>query len=149
MATITGFTLCGGATITRERDGAGDEYIACCARRLSDSYFGFFIFKNRVPWDYGAQFSGRGSINQAGQWVCWEGNEFHAGQIPGWVPQVGTQGPIGLTGPQGVPGPQGPQGIIGLTGPQGAQGPAGPVGAQGPGITSADRFTLDLLHNGI
>lgn len=54
-------------------------------------------------------------------------------------PEIGPQGPIGLTGAQGVAGAQGPQGIQGLPGANGSQGATGAQGVAGAkGATGAN-----------
>ena len=137
---VPGYKLYGGATITRAVDGANNVYIACCAERLSDSRFGFYIFLNGQALPIAPFCSGRGSINNAGVWIAWEGSSYFEGQIPGFVPYppagqgpMGPVGPQGPTGPQGPSGPTGPQGPAGTPGPQGVTGPAGPQGPEGSG----------------
>ncbi len=122
---ITGFDLYGGATITRAVDGAGQVYIACCAKRLADSKFGFWIFKNGQPLALTPFCSGRGSINNAGVWIAWNNEDYFDGQIPGFVPYP--------------PAGQGP------AGPQGAPGPVGPAGEDGGVLELSDRAALDRL----
>lgn len=117
MTQINGFDLYGGATITRAVDGAGQVYIACCAKRLSDQKFGFWIFKNGQPLNITPFCEGRGSINNAGIWIAWDEEDYREGQIPGFVPYPPAgQGPAGPQGPQGPPGPQGPAGPAGSGG---------------------------------
>jgi hypothetical protein len=90
MTAIQGYKLYGGATITRAVDGAGAEYIACCANRLADNKFGFYIFKGGQPLQLTPFCSGRGSINNAGVWVAWEDEQFFEGQIPSFAPYVAS-----------------------------------------------------------
>lgn len=99
MANLPGYEIYGGATITREHDNersvahpTGNEFIGLTARRLSDKWFGFMVFKNRVEVPLQSQCTGRGTINSNGRWVATTedngsaaGSEFHVGPIPGWV----------------------------------------------------------------
>jgi len=86
MQIAPGYEGYGGATITRRVDGAGAEWIACCARQQSDGYFGFFAFKNGQNVPLSPRVSGRGSIDDDGWWIAWEGSTKHQGPIPGFVP---------------------------------------------------------------
>ncbi len=123
---FSGFELYGGATISRAVDGAGQVYIACCARRLSDQKFGFWIFKNGQPLALTPFCTGRGSVNNSGVWVAWTDKDYYEGQIPGFV---------GYPAATGIPGPQGPQGIQGVQGEQGTKGDKGDKGDPGePGV---------------
>ena len=109
-------------------------YIACCAKRLSDSKFGFWIFKNGQPLSLTPFCGGRGSINNAGVWVAWDNEDYREGLIPGFV----SYPPAG----QGPAGPVGPQGLQGVPGPVGPQGPAGDGGGA---LAPSDRSALDRL----
>jgi len=80
-----GYEGYGGATITRRVDGAGAEWIACCARG-PDGYFGFYAFKNGANVPLSPRVSGRGSIHDDGYWIAWEGSTHHKGTLPGWTP---------------------------------------------------------------
>lgn len=88
MYLAPGYEGYGGATITQEWDGAGAEWIACCARQASDNYFGFFAFKNGVNVPLSPRVSGRGQFNRDGQWTAWEGSTKHSGMLPGWTPKA-------------------------------------------------------------
>lgn len=130
---INGFKLYGGATITRAVDGAGQVYIACCARHIASDKFGFWIFRNGQPLPIEPFCTGRGSINNAGIWIAWTNEDYFEGQIPGFVPYPAAgQGPAGPQGPKGDPGPQ---------------GPAGPAGEGGGALAPADRTALDRLKS--
>lgn len=88
---ITGFELYGGATITRAVDGAGTLYIGCCARRLSDQAFGFWVFRDGQPLELEVFCTGRGTINNAGVWIAWTNKDYYLGQIPGFVSHPSTE----------------------------------------------------------
>lgn len=136
---ISGFKLYGGATVTTITDGSGAEWIACCARKLSNDTFGFYLFRNRVEVPYQPFCTGRGSINGGGKWIAWTNEDFFTGQIPGFVPfPAAGQGTPGPVGPQGPAGPQGPQGV------PGPQGPAGPAGSGG-GLSARYTEALERL----
>jgi hypothetical protein len=81
-----GFEGYGGATITRRVDGAGAKWIACCARG-PDGFFGFYAFKNGVNVPLSPRVSGRGSIDDDGWWIAWEGSTKYEGQLPQWTPK--------------------------------------------------------------
>lgn len=85
MATFAGFDGYGGATITRVVDGAGAEWIGCCARDGAGK-FGFRVFKNGVNVPIAPFCSGRGSINADGRWIAWEGSHHFSGSLPGFTP---------------------------------------------------------------
>lgn len=92
MATFSGFEGYGGATITREVDGAGAVWIGCCAEP-SGGRFGFYVFKNGQNVPISPFCSGRGSISRSGTWIAWEGNTHHTGALPGWTPLSGADLP--------------------------------------------------------
>ena len=146
---ISGFKLYGGATVTTIIDGSGAEWIACCARKLSNDTFGFYLFRNRAEVPYQPFCTGRGSINGGGKWIAWTDEDFYEGQIPGFVPYPAAgQGPAGPQGPKGDTGAQGAKGATGPQGPQGVPGPAGPQGPAGSGsgaLEPSDRTALDRL----
>jgi hypothetical protein len=128
---IPGFDLYGGATISRAVDGAGHVYIACCAKKRANSLFGFYLFRDGIEVPYSPFCTGRGSINNAGVWVAWSGDQYFEGQIPGFTPYAASAGPAG---------PQGPKGDKGDTG---AQGPAGAPGSgSGGGAFEAVRQAI-------
>ncbi len=132
---LTGFELYGGATISRVVDGSGAEYIGCCARKLSNGVFGFYIFRNNVELTYAPFQTGRGTLNNDGHWVAWTDKSYDTGTIPGFVAVTAAQGPAGPAGAQG------PQGIPGMAGPQGPQGPA----SEGV-LDPADRALIDRIR---
>lgn len=77
----------GGATVTLATDGAQTEYIAFCAKQLSNGVFGFYII-NLVTMQslpYSPFCTGRGSISNAGKWVAWRDKDYFKGLIPGFV----------------------------------------------------------------
>lgn len=82
-----GYSGYGGATITRRTDGANAKWIACCTRG-PDGFFGFSAFKDGVNVPLSPRVSGRGSIDDDGWWVAWEGSTKHEGQLPGWTPKA-------------------------------------------------------------
>jgi hypothetical protein len=94
MQIAPGYEGYGGATITRRVDGAGAEWIACCARG-PDGYFGFYAFKNGVNVPLSPRVSGRGSIHDDGYWIAWEGSTKHQGVLPGFVP-VSKGAPVAI-----------------------------------------------------
>lgn len=83
---VAGYEGYGGATITRRVDGSGAEWIACCTRG-PDGYFGFSAFKNGQYMPLSPRVSGRGSIDDDGVWIAWEGSTKHQGTLPGFVPK--------------------------------------------------------------
>lgn len=85
MATFPGFSAYGGATITRVVDGAGAEWIGCCAKD-SAGVFAFYVFKNGVNVPISPLCTGRGSINQDGHWIAWDGAAYFTGALPGFTP---------------------------------------------------------------
>ena len=91
MANIPGYVIYG-ATITREFDGANNEYIGVYAKPTGGT-FRFCVFKNRVNVPLQSICTGTGSINSSGGWIAITedngaaGAEFHGGLIPGWVPK--------------------------------------------------------------
>lgn len=91
MATFPGFDGYGGATITRVVDGAGAEWVGCCARDGAGK-FGFRVFRNGVNVPIAPFCSGRGSISADGRWIAWEGSRHFSGPIPGFAPIVLTSG---------------------------------------------------------
>ena len=129
MTTIAGFSLYGGATITRVFDGAGHEWIGCCGKD-SAGVFGFRAFRDHVHVPLTPFCSGRGSISNGGKWIAWEGAVFFGGDLPGFVAVAAGQGPQGDPGPPGATGPQGPQ---------------GEPGSGGAALTAADREAIDRL----
>lgn len=84
MAVFQGYEGYGGATITRVIDGAGAEWIGCCAKH--NGLFGFYVFKNGVNVPISPFCSGRGSIERNGTWIAWESSTHHTGALPGFVP---------------------------------------------------------------
>lgn len=98
MASLPGYVIYGGATITREHDNErsvahpnGNEFIGLTARKLSDDTFGFRVFKNRQEVTLQTFCTGRGSVSSDGNWIATTedsstpGSEFHGGVVPGWV----------------------------------------------------------------
>jgi hypothetical protein len=85
MATFAGYEGYGGATITRVIDGAGAEWIGCCAKDGAGR-FGFYLFKNGVNVPISPFCSGRGTISEDGHWIAWEGNQHFMGELPGFTP---------------------------------------------------------------
>lgn len=136
---VPNYALYGGATISRVIDGTGNIYVCCCAKKNADGVFGFRCFKNGAEIPLMPFCSGRGSANNSGWWIAWEGSNYFEGQIPGFVgyPPAG-QGPAG---PQGPTGPQGPQGEPGPTGPA---GPAESGGGGSDGLRDAIRAWLGI-----
>lgn len=138
----------GGATVTVAVDGASVEYIAFCAKQLSDGVFGFYIINLATlkPVPYSPFCTGRGTINNAGRWVAWRDKDYFRGLIPGFTPYPDASARIAaleariavLEQRAPVPGPAGPQG------PQGVPGPQGPAGADGSGGGSDE--LRDLLR---
>lgn len=104
MATFPGFDCYGGATITRVIDGSEAEWIGCCAKN-SAGRFGFYVFRNSVNIPILPFCTGRGSINEDGHWVAWDGSVWHTGALPGFVPipqgAGGDRAPIAI--PPGSP----------------------------------------------
>ncbi len=84
--TTPGYDQYGGATITLASDGAGTKYVAFCAKRLSDSIFGFYIINlaTMQALPYSPFCTGRGSISNAGFWIAWKDKDFWWGVIPGF-----------------------------------------------------------------
>jgi len=121
MMQFPGFVFYGGATVTRVIDGAGVEWIGCCANKADKTAFGFYVFK-RAPGGEWQQVplqqfcTGRGSISHQGQWIAAQDHDFVSGAIPGFTPIPAGVGPRGPAGPQGVPGPAGPKGDPGPAG---------------------------------
>ena len=137
---ISGYKLYGGADITIITDGAGAEWLGCCATKLSDGVFAFRIFRNQIEVAYPAPLcTGRGSICVQGTFAAWHNADYEHGPIPGFVAlATGGGGPAGPQGPAGPAG--GPQGAPGQAGPQGKPGQAGKPGPQGmPGAGGIGR----------
>lgn len=118
---LPGYAFYGGATVTHVFDGAGWEYVACCAHRLDGTNkvdFGFYVFK-RTPGAAWQRVSlqrfctGRGSISPGGWWIAADGAEFFTDTVPGFVPASAVTGPAGPQGPKGDKGDTGPAGPAG------------------------------------
>jgi len=97
MSTIPGFKYYGGATVMRLSDANGVPFMSCCARKLSNGIFGFYIFKGpnleEVPLT--PFCTGKGSMNLGGWWVASSDNDtWFNGPIPGFAPHpVGNSDP--------------------------------------------------------
>jgi hypothetical protein len=91
IAVAPGYTGYGGATITRRTDGAHAEWIACCCKD-SIGRFGFFAFRNSQNVPLQPFCSGRGTIDDDGWWIAWEGSTKYQGQLPGWTPKPTAAG---------------------------------------------------------
>lgn len=102
MASVPGYDLYGGATITRVIDGAGAEWIGCTARRLSDSRFGFTLFRNGVEVEYQPFCAARGTISEDGHWIAFNGKLYYSGPIPGFVPLPNNARPPVVIPPNGA-----------------------------------------------
>ncbi len=135
MTVVAGFDLYGGATITRAVDGNGAEYIGCCARKLSNNVFGFYIFRNNIELPYVPFQTGRGTLNNDGHWIAWTDKTYATGAIPGFVPITAAQGPAG---PQGAQGEQGPAGDGALAGVGQHQSDSIEVGGSDAGVAYID-----------
>ena len=84
MATMPNFDAYGGATITRVVDGAQAEWIGMCGKM--DGRFGFYVWRNSVNIPLTPFCTGRGSIEENGHWIAWDGSVYHTGALPGFVP---------------------------------------------------------------
>lgn len=78
----------GGADISLATDAKGTEFVAFTAREIATDIFGFVIWNlslnKKVP--YQPFCNARGELNEAGQWIAWNNNDFHRGPIPGFAP---------------------------------------------------------------
>ncbi len=84
MSVFAGFDCYGGATITRVVDGADAEWIGCCAKH--NGVFGCYVFKDSVHVPLMPFCTGRGSIEENGYWIAWDGSVYHTGALPGFTP---------------------------------------------------------------
>jgi len=88
MATIPGFELMTGATMSRVVDGAGVVWRGCCAQRAGNkASFGFYIFKNNVEVPYTPFCVARGQVTRDGYWTAFDDRgQYFEGPLPGFVP---------------------------------------------------------------
>ena len=94
MATMPGFDAYGGATITRVVDGAQAEWIGMCGKM--GGRFGFYVWRNSVNIPLQVFCTGRGSIEENGHWIAWDGSVYHTGALPGFVPVAGKGAPVAI-----------------------------------------------------
>jgi hypothetical protein len=86
------FDAYGGATITRVIDGAQAEWIGMCGKM--DGRFGFYVWRNSVNIPLTPFCTGRGSIEENGHWIAWDGSVYHTGALPGFVPARRADDPV-------------------------------------------------------
>ena len=89
---VPGYSLYGGATISRVWDAHGVPYLGCDAKG-PNGVFQFYVFNLNTQQPAPLQFvvTGRGSIGYdrySGQlfWVAWQGSLYYSGPIVGSAP---------------------------------------------------------------